>query len=383
MSKNAKIGIVTHYSSNNFGAVLQSKALADAIVNLFPEADCKVLDYEHEKRLKPPTLKTVYKNKKGIGILGIMKGIFHAVIFYFNRIKSANKTPTQNFINTHVRLDEHVSLDSEGKLNFSNEQSPYSILICGSDQIWAHWCMAPHFLLKSAQSSETKRLAYAPSFGNIEKLSPNQLSTLSETLKGFSGISCRETDGAELIRKLTGSPCPVLPDPTLLHEKEYWLKLARKPKNFPYKEREFVFTYRISFTPHIAKTAAQVAKKLKLPLVTCELVPPHSFYSNMGPQEFLWCVAHAAHVITPSFHGTVFSLIMGTPFHTITSSAPQKRMTTLFANVGLENRLVGSIEEMDLITPQYPVEQVSSRLSQLRQTGINWLSENLHPTQAS
>lgn len=173
------------------------------------------------------------------------------------------------------------------------------------------------------------KLAYAPSFGDINKLQTDDLKYLETNLKQFSAISCREQDGAVLLNKMLGKLCSIVPDPTILHTRDHWLSLARKPRNFPHKEKEFVFTYRISFMQHARKMASYAAKQLRLPLVTCELVAPHSFYSQLGPREFLWCIANAAHVITPSFHGTVFSLIMGTPFHSISSSAPQERLKTL------------------------------------------------------
>lgn len=372
-----KVGIVTHYGVNNFGAVLQSKALADAIRFLCPGCTCRILDYDYKKRTTRPTIASVYQQKKGKGIAGIFKGIVHACIFAGIRLKSRRETPTLHFINEEMPLDSQVHLNKDKQLDW-NAPPPYHALICGSDQIWAHWCLTPYFMLETAHSAAPVKIAYAPSFGNTSKLQTSQLEQLKKHLVHFSGISCRERDGAELLRNMLGKPCPVVPDPTMLHSRDYWLRLARKPHNFPYKEGQFVFTYRISFDMHAAKIAAHVAKLLKLPLVTCQLVEPHAFYSQMGPREFLWCIANAAHVVTSSFHGTVFSLIMGTPFHSVCSNAPQERLKTLLRHVNMENRYVSQIDEISCPPPASIPKETPDNLIMLRKRGLEYLSEQLH-----
>ncbi len=370
-----RIGIVTHYSANNFGAVLQCKALIDAISVLFPPVECVALDYESKHRRNRPTVISIFKQKRGNGFKGILKGVVHACIFSLNYCKSKGRTPIQDFIDTSIKLDSDVHIDETGRLYWDNGEIPYDLLICGSDQIWASWCMSPHFLLETTPNIKIPKIAYAPSFENIDKLQPSQISKLGKVLSGFSAVSCREIDGAELITRISKLDCPVMPDPTMLQPCNYWYKLARKPEHFPYKKGEFVFSYRISFMPHVAKIATRVAKKMGLPLVTCELVEPHAFYSQMGPQEFLWCIANAAHVITSSFHGTVFSVIFKIPFHTIRSNAPQERIITLLNYVGLSHRLVSSVDAMDFSESFYDKAEVSDALIKMREVGISWLKE--------
>lgn len=336
-----------------------------------------MLDFARKQRSAPPNIKTIYQQKKGAGAKGVLKGCIHALLFVYTSIISKRKTPTQDYINQALPLDSNIISGVNEKLLFAENEKAYDILICGSDQIWAYWCLGPHFLLETKRTFTGAKIAYAPSFGNISKLQSEQHNYLKSALKTFSAISCREHDGAELIEKLTGKECPILPDPTMLHNRDFWIKEARKPANFPYKEKKFVFTYRISFMPHAAKIARHAARQLNLPLVTCELIEPHSYYSQMGPREFLWCIAHAAHVITPSFHGTVFSIIMGTPFHSIVSKAPQNRLKTLLNTFNLDNRLVSSKEEINCSLEQPLPQNLSDHLDLIKCKSTAWLKNTI------
>ena len=371
--KKCRVGIVTHYGANNFGAVLQCKALSTAIASLDASVDCYVLDYDRNKRTASPTPLSIYRTKKDPGIRGIIKGIIHVGIFICTYLKSSGKTPTQDFINEEMNLDTRVHLDNENKLDWGDIPAPHEALVCGSDQIWAFWSLSPYFRLETTRPTAAAKLAYAPSFGKAAMIPEEEIQRLSEELKQFAAVSCRERDGAELLSRALQQPCPVLPDPTLLHPREYWLQKARKPERFPYKEKQFVFTYRISFMGNSTKLAAQVARQLNMPLVTCDLVEPHSYYSQFGPREFLWCIANAAYVVTPSFHGTVFSIIMGTPFHVGSSFAPQERIQNLLSLLGLENRYspdsVPSLPVSDLP----PANELEARLESLRSQGLDWL----------
>lgn len=375
--KDIRIGIVTHYSANNFGAVLQCKALSDAVSQLFPEAECSVLDFEHDERNTPPNVSSVFLQKKGNSVSGMFKGLIHSGILVLTKLISQGKTPTQDFINEEMNLDTHVRLNEKKQIEWEKGQPPYTALICGSDQIWAYWCLRPYYMLETTQNPQPAKLAYAPSFGNINKLQPSQLEKLKSELTRFTAISCRERDGAELLRDLMQQSCPTLPDPTMLHTRDYWMELAQKPKNFPYEAKKFVFTYRISFMPHAKRQAESTARALNLPLATCELVEPHSYYSNLGPREFLWCIANAAYVVTPSFHGTVFAIIMGTPFHVISSIAPQERLKTLLNSLGIEARYAPAPETLNSTVGLPLPEGIASQLNTMREEGLTWLRSNI------
>lgn len=86
-------------------------------------------------------------------------------------------------------------------------------------------------------------------------------------------------------------------------------------------------------------------EKYGLELVVKRYIEPYAFYADIGPSEFLWYISNASFVVTPSFHGTLFSVLFGTPFLSIRSSAPQSRIMTLLGIFGLGDRLVGDLKQ--------------------------------------
>ena len=89
-------------------------------------------------------------------------------------------------------------------------------------------------------ADKSKRIAYAPSF-SCPKLPKSHEKKYRKWLREMSRVSVRETEGAELIRELTGIDAPVLVDPTLLLSKKQWLSIANKASNRP--EQGYILTY--------------------------------------------------------------------------------------------------------------------------------------------
>ena len=185
-------------------------------------------------------------------------------------------------------------------------------------------------------------MAYAPSLGGLERFDEASRALLGRRAATFASLSCREEDGAQLLERLTGKPCPVVLDPTLLLEPEEWRMLARKPKNAP--EGDFVFSYQVTWAKDCTRMARAAAKRLGLPLVIIRSVNPYSFYSACGPREFLWYIAHAKQVVTSSFHGTALSLSLGTPFLSVRTEHAQSRITNLLRAAELEHCYVAGTD---------------------------------------
>ena len=67
---------------------------------------------------------------------------------------------------------------------------------------------------------------------------------------------------------------------------------------------------------------------------------------DITPNQFVWLIENAEFVVTDSFHASVFSIKMSTPFVSLkrTSDNDKKNMNsrlyTLLNTVGLENRMV-------------------------------------------
>ena len=125
-------------------------------------------------------------------------------------------------------------------------------------------------------------------------------------------ISVREASGTRIVEELTGRKADVAPDPTLLLSKEEWQKELDMTVD---KTNNFLLIYFVSeISPEIAEEIKKFAKEKQLNIVQ---IMGDTFGSEriiVDPQQFVAMIANAQYVFTDSFHGSVFSIIMQTPF---------------------------------------------------------------------
>ena len=64
---------------------------------------------------------------------------------------------------------------------------------------------------------------------------------------------------------------------------------------------------------------------------------------------------------------------MGTPFHVVSSFAPQERIQNLLSLLGLENRYSPDSVPSLPVTDLPPANELEARLESLRNQGLDWL----------
>lgn len=243
----------------------------------------------------------------------------------------------------------------------SKHLSDADFVVCGSDQIW-------NFTLNFSQERRDlyfarfvppeKRIAYSASIG--ADYIPNKYKTdFVKGIKEMKKISVREYKGADIIKTLTGRQVDVTLDPTLMLNKTQWIKIAKKP-NYVKRKRKFILTYFLgevqSTRDDIRAYVKKIAKKYDLEIISLyhEWTPKEyvvnvkHFYTS--PQEFVWLFANCELVITDSFHGCVFSIIMNKPFRCFDRKENgmqdmNSRMKSLFALFNIPNYCYGRTDE--------------------------------------
>lgn len=251
--------------------------------------------------------------------------------------------------------------------------------VVGSDQLWNFYfgcvsgfdfgfCLPPE-----------RRVAYAASFG-VPQLPAHIHAWYRQMLSGLSKISVREEAGAALVKELSNRDAAVVPDPTLLLPKEIWQLVMKRPEGIdtraPYL---LVYDLRVKDATYAAHVQAIArAQGLSLILFPGEEAPTYS----LGPAEFLYLVAHAAAVITDSFHGICFSLLFGKAFLAFvrptdgTGIDMSSRFDTLLAAYGMEHRRVSRMEDITAGRLfQQDFREVSRILRERRKAGASFLEE--------
>jgi coenzyme F420-reducing hydrogenase beta subunit len=233
--------------------------------------------------------------------------------------------------------------------------------VVASDVLWFYDAMIQTgytFMLDFVDDNK-KKIAYAASFGKIDKFIPEEEHPkVKYLLSRFDGISMREQQGVDVLKdKFDLSSTRVL-DPVFLCDLECWNEIARN-SNMEIKEN-FVFAYLMDPTPEKAMELQTFADRHNWKLVTipdrqnnyqdkAKILAKYGLLANASLEDFIYCFKHAKFVITDSFHGMCFSIIFRKSFYALVNRARgASRFEDLAENFRLKHRLLENMSELNV-----------------------------------
>ena len=346
-----KVGIVTLHGYHNYGNKLQNYALQEVLNDLGFIADTLILSTQRTP------LSAIYdKTKKAFrhlpseSIAMVTRKLKSRTISREHKELVDSRTNVFKQFSKHHLSEKFVKLD---KGNIATINKDYDYFVTGSDQVWnpVYISNMEKYFLTFADKS--KRIAYAPSF-SCPKLPKSHEKKYRKWLKEMSRISVRETEGAEIIRELTGINAPVLVDPTLLLSKKQWLSIANKASNRP--EQGYILTYFLGETSSDTEQYIQnLAQEKNMKIIRLGDIHDKESYIT-GPREFIDYINNATVLLTDSFHGVVFSILLETPFlvYERKTNIPTmySRIETLLDKFHLRHREAKNLSE-DIFTVNY------------------------------
>ncbi len=286
-----KVGILTWYKTVNHGAVLQ----AYSTLNVLKSISCNpiMLDYTRNvKRVSSSRRKITLKNF-----------IDHFIVKVFNKKKNVL---FNNFIRDYLIVGD-----------FYDKESNLDSVIVGSDMVF-EYIQGYNPFMYGKDVNCNNIFSYAASFG---KHSPQEVSEsehseeITKLLLDMKNIGCRDENTYEIVRALTGREDMTMNiDPVLLYgfekEKETWNTIRPKKKYIA------LYAYHSTMNnPEEYKYIKAYAKSNGYEIISVGYY--HSWVDrciNAGPKEFFSLLLNAECVITDTFHGTVFSIILNKPF---------------------------------------------------------------------
>ena len=331
------IGILTFHWADDYGAMLQAYALKSYLqgiskekVEVIPYAPAKL---EGRYWLFPVT--GIEMNRRIVyffGVWGFARNISH-LCSYLRRRKSM-----RNFRRQY--LTSKSAVRRSGRLSLKK----YSYVFIGSDQVWnpAITVGLDHAYIGNIKEKGNCRLvAYGASFGKDSLPSQYYADFKKAVNKNFFGISMREKSAVPFVKRcFRGNVTDVL-DPTLLLESEDWKKIGKKPKQKNYIL--FIYTeYNALMVQYLHKLSAELKKKVIQ--VTVPWPGQGKKWINLeiegGPSEFIGFIQNADCIVTNSFHGMVFSVLMEKKFLVFGHSDRNARIENFMEKVDLKSRLV-------------------------------------------
>ena len=370
-----KIGIITLHGYHNYGNRLQNYALQEIIKSLGYEVDTIIIkSCKNTNRHITEKLKKIFRNspKKNISI--IMDRIKQKYLFQKNKklIDSRMKV----FIDFSKKyLNEIFVMNDPGSIHRLAQK--YNYFVVGSDQVWNPIYindMEKYFL---TFANKKQRIAYAASF-SCPDIPEQYKEQYKDWLKGMSKISVREKAGADIIKNLTGIDVPVLLDPTMLLSKEKWTSISKRAKNKP--EGEYILTYFLGkMDKKTNEYIKSIATETKMEIVHLADIKDHESYMT-GPSEFIDYINSASLILTDSFHGVVFSILMRTPFIVFRrihrGPSMYSRIETLLDMFHLRSREIQNIKDNEEIF-NLDFSHIEPILKSEREKAINYLKEAL------
>lgn len=345
-----RIAVITNPLHTNYGGILQAYAMQIVLERMGHEVT--IINRSQQKPI-PYFKLPIYITKRLI-----YKYILHKPAvrifeeFYCRKTHPIVCQHTQRFIQRHIhtRILHSPSQIKEGE---------YDALVVGSDQIWRPRYYKPieiAYLSFAKKWKNTKRIAYAPSFGvDIWEYTPKQTIRCKELIKLFDLITVREDSGIKLCAEYYSVNATHVLDPTMLLQKNDYIKLIEIAHQSQ-SEGEMM-AYILDINASIEKELSTVAsqKQMKLFYTSSKADNPNAPLSERIQQpveRWLRGFMDAKFVITDSFHGCVFSIIFNKDFAVIgNNSRGISRVISLLKMYSLEKRLIKNIQDVSSLPP--------------------------------
>lgn len=367
-----RYGIVSyniHGNFTNYGSVLQSFALQEAIVQ------------HYGSEIEPIVLNYWPKAIIGRDQLNPLKGITGTTVEFQKMINDSMPAIIENYRKIQKFVASHYILSKSEYCYQNFNQSMYAErldgYIVGSDAIW----MVDFFgkddgfwgNYDSMKSSNT--IAYATSFGE-SSMTGERLDYLEECIKNFKAVGIRESKYFEFIKSHTNVDVKRVVDPTLLlRVSDYSRIISDRVITEPY-----ILIYSRKYNPEMDKFADELADRYGYKVVEISLrytnKTKHVMFYHAGIEEFLSLIKYSENVITNSLHATIFSILFHRPVSFFERENAGNKVRELFNQYKLQNMQVHSGTE-PIIQKEIDFDRVDEMIEINRKSSLEFLGRAL------
>ena len=370
-----KIALLSFANNLNYGGSLQEYALGYAIKKYGGQnISCEYLNY-HRNFYKNAMVwmfrKILYRvTGKDDTPSWTVKEFFKIV---FVRCRALPSDSAKEFEKFWLLTDRSRRI---GKRELQKLEDVYDLFIVGSDQVWncGRLNLDTTFLLDFVKCRK-KKGSYASSIG-MKKIPEKYRKKYLKYWSGIEYLSCRESDGARLVQKLTGRKAEWVLDPIFLLDEAEWKEAADLSVA---DENQYVLLYMLDKSVSLEKFARKLAqsKCWKLVKIYGDIVKNDA----IGPKQWLGYFIKAAYVVTNSFHGTAFSILFHKNFYVeITPQAffseSSSRIQDLLRELDMQSRLIDSIKECAIENiKDISYEYADKKIKAMKQKSIKYLTD--------
>lgn len=364
-----RIGTVSYnkyYNFSNYGSILQTWALHQAIKRCCPDIQPVLVDYCMDCLMDKNPLEP-----------------FANMWDQNEEAKRRCELSLLDIERNHVKMQEFIEnrfVKTKGIYNSSNFNSitceNLDGFLCGSDTIFCvnEFGGFDQGFFANYECMKNKSVTYAASFSDLE-LRAEEYRTLDLYLQNFKAIGLRESFMLDYVKRKVSVPVQKCLDPTLLLDPEDYSPIESRM----IIEEPYLLLYSRRNNPQMDEYAEKVAEKNGWRIVEISLNKSneekgHVMYYSAGVEEFLSLIKYAEYVVTNSFHGLIFSVQYKKRFSVFTREYGNRKIRELVNLLGLDclNPLSG---ESGIETIDY--SEVFSRIKTERYNSLQFLKQSL------
>lgn len=371
-----KVAILTfYYRIYNYGALLQSYALAKAVSLL--GADCQQITYVRDRKglflRKLRRILQVPSRQRKVFFRAQLRRISRK---FFKKKPSPFMVATKKAFNRFAEDIPHTPVvDRE---SIKTLVPDFDVFIVGSDQVWNPEFVSMRYFFDFLPDGK-KRASYAASI-RIPRFEKKEGAVIKALVDKFDCVSVREKTGVGILQDIgVSKEIHVVLDPTMLLPPESWQEMLKEPE---IRER-YVFSYLIR-EASVRKQIEEIARARGCKIV--EIASPDAYsgprgdlYVDLdfvGPREFVGLIKNAECVFPDSFHGTALAVVFEKNFAVISGDETDDRKTTLLASLGLRDRVIPPDGDLAAVVAR-PIDYraVKEKLGVLQESSWNVLRE--------
>lgn len=369
------IGILTFYWADDYGAMLQAYALKHYLektsnkqVRIIPYAPVK---FTGRYWLCPIVASYVDGEMKYSFLINRFKRNMSFLYQFLKRRKNMRAFRCSYLTRKLViRRADGISLKK------------YSCVFVGSDQVWNPEItvgLDEAYIGNIKEKGTCRLISYGASFGG-DSIPEKYHSKFAEAVnKNFTSISLREKSALPFVKNILYREAIDVLDPTLLLEKEEWEEMARLPEEKGYIL--FIYTeFNKQMVEYLKKLSTWLHKRviqLSMPWdgqkedwIDIEL--------EGGPAEFIGYFQNADYIVTNSFHGMVFSVLLEKQFIVFSHSNKNARIESFLQKLNLKMRLIkkGQIATKESMTESIDWKSVKVSLEKEKVHSTDFIRNN-------
>ena len=301
-----KIAILTYPLNNNFGNLLQAWALKKFLTSYGDD----VVVFYRKNYFSYNLYFQNYIKSLCLKIVGRQAYLQNSP--RRERIYSRN---TLRFIKDEINAQE---IHSTSALYYDLKK--FDVVVVGSDQVWRPKFLGKlyrdYFLVNYRKPQSQRILSYAASLGcDVWEFQPDEEMNARKGLLGFDAISVRELNAIDFLKEHFSIESVIMPDPTLLLKASEYIALMETWTENTGKFKSNIFCYLLDLTIQEENLLKSYAKQRGLSISfmhSNNIDKEKSVYPDV--REWLCWIRNSDLIITNSFHGTVFSLILKKSF---------------------------------------------------------------------